>query len=291
MSSLRFFLGCSLAMVLTACLDSTPVCGGNGDRGLCEDRDPVVRNDASVEPLACESVEERAQERLESYQECQTDEDCVAATVEAGCLSPFLCTVSVARSANLDALQREALALRSERETCFAMGRGRSCAVARCAAPYSLRLSCDRSSKRCTAKYDPTLKPPHSPMDQPAVDAGGALQGDAGAGAQQSDSGTGDAMLPAVHAHDAAAEDGGSTGDASTASPGDPRFSCTTASDCAVKNVGNCCGYYPRCANVNAVFTPPDCSGGQAGVCGWPEITSCDCRANTCVSLQNGQQI
>jgi hypothetical protein len=74
------------------------------------------------------------------------------------------------------------------------------------------------------------------------------------------------------------------------AAASDP-FACRQASDCAVKNVGNCCGYYPRCANVDATFSPPDCSAGQVGVCGFPEITSCDCRANSCVSLQNGNPL
>jgi hypothetical protein len=74
------------------------------------------------------------------------------------------------------------------------------------------------------------------------------------------------------------------------ASP-DPRFSCAKDSDCAVKNVGNCCGYYPRCTNKAAEITPVQCPPGVGGVCGFPEITSCECRANTCVSLQDGREI
>lgn len=63
--------------------------------------------------------------------------------------------------------------------------------------------------------------------------------------------------------------------------------SCTRDADCVVKNVGNCCGYYPACVNVNS---PTDPAGVQArcaregmmSVCGFPSISACQCVAGEC---------
>ena len=63
--------------------------------------------------------------------------------------------------------------------------------------------------------------------------------------------------------------------------------SCKTDADCMVKNVGNCCGYYPACVNVNS---PTDPKGVQAecakkgvmSVCGFPDISSCSCKQGQC---------
>ncbi len=71
-------------------------------------------------------------------------------------------------------------------------------------------------------------------------------------------------------------------------------YACNTDSDCVVKDVHNCCGYYPRCVNKDYI---PDIGAvqskcaekGYASVCGWPEITSCSCIQNTCKSLQDGK--
>jgi len=75
--------------------------------------------------------------------------------------------------------------------------------------------------------------------------------------------------------------------DAGTSSP----YRCERSLDCVIKDVGSCCGYYPRCANVADVFPAPSCAGGQVGVCGFPNIDSCECRQNRCISLQAGQQL
>ncbi len=40
------------------------------------------------------------------------------------------------------------------------------------------------------------------------------------------------------------------------ATPSSPDRSCKTDADCTVKDVGNCCGYYPACVNVNARTDP-----------------------------------
>ena len=63
--------------------------------------------------------------------------------------------------------------------------------------------------------------------------------------------------------------------------------SCSTDAECTVKDVGNCCGYYPACVNVDSPTDPEgvkaQCAkSGMASVCGFPAITSCQCVAGEC---------
>ena len=63
--------------------------------------------------------------------------------------------------------------------------------------------------------------------------------------------------------------------------------SCSTDAECTVKNVGNCCGYYPACVNVDSPTDPEgvkaQCAkSGMASVCGFPSITQCQCVAGQC---------
>lgn len=96
------------------------------------------------------------------------------------------------------------------------------------------------------------------------------------------------------------ATDGAGTGNDRGPIPGAPRIggtrdddpgavdrSCTTDADCTVKNVGNCCGYYPACVNADSPTDPEGvqarCAAeGRAGVCGFPEIASCQCVQGSC---------
>ena len=69
--------------------------------------------------------------------------------------------------------------------------------------------------------------------------------------------------------------------------------SCRVDSDCEVKNVGNCCGYFPACVNRDAQPDPAAvqaacAASGIAGVCGFQEIQACACVANTCEPAQSG---
>ena len=68
-------------------------------------------------------------------------------------------------------------------------------------------------------------------------------------------------------------------------------YSCGSDVDCVVKNVGNCCGYYPQC--VNKAFTPdPDAvkawcrDNDMLSVCGWMDIDYCVCTAGRCSGRQ-----
>jgi hypothetical protein len=62
---------------------------------------------------------------------------------------------------------------------------------------------------------------------------------------------------------------------------------CASDAECTVKNVGNCCGYFPACVHVDAK-TDPDAvkaqceKDGTMSTCGFREIASCTCNAGTC---------
>ncbi len=71
------------------------------------------------------------------------------------------------------------------------------------------------------------------------------------------------------------------------ASPGALQTHCTVASDCAVKNVGNCCGYFPACVNKDSPVDPDavraECErNGTSSVCGWKDIQACECTQGQC---------
>jgi hypothetical protein len=72
-----------------------------------------------------------------------------------------------------------------------------------------------------------------------------------------------------------------------------PSRSCNTDSDCAVKDVGNCCGYFPMCVNKDARTDPAavraQCDkDGMASICGFREVSGCQCVDNQCQSLTDG---
>jgi hypothetical protein len=66
-------------------------------------------------------------------------------------------------------------------------------------------------------------------------------------------------------------------------------FSCNDDSDCEIKDVRNCCGYFPACVNRDSETFPEQvrerCAmEGRMGVCGFPEINACSCVEKRCVS-------
>jgi hypothetical protein len=69
--------------------------------------------------------------------------------------------------------------------------------------------------------------------------------------------------------------------------PGEVDYSCTTDADCAVKDVGNCCGYYPACVNTNSPTFPEqvkaECAqNDMQSVCGFRDIEGCACVEGRC---------
>lgn len=76
------------------------------------------------------------------------------------------------------------------------------------------------------------------------------------------------------------------------AKPVELDFSCKSDADCEVKNVGNCCGYYPACVNRNSPTDPEgvqaQCAkSGMMSVCGWADISSCSCKQGKCAAESN----
>lgn len=74
---------------------------------------------------------------------------------------------------------------------------------------------------------------------------------------------------------------------------GDVDYRCAKDSDCAVKDVGNCCGYYPACVNAASPTFPErvreECArDGVSGICGFPVISGCRCVAGRCESDGGG---
>lgn len=70
-------------------------------------------------------------------------------------------------------------------------------------------------------------------------------------------------------------------------------FSCTTDAECTIKDVGNCCGAYPACVNVDSPTFPEQvkakCAAeGMSSICGFPSISSCQCVANRCEGVNDG---
>lgn len=68
--------------------------------------------------------------------------------------------------------------------------------------------------------------------------------------------------------------------------------SCESDGDCTVKDIHNCCGYYPECVNVNARtdagWVDAYCMRGQMdSVCGFTDIAACHCDHGKCVPAVN----
>lgn len=69
--------------------------------------------------------------------------------------------------------------------------------------------------------------------------------------------------------------------------------SCNTDSDCAVKDVGNCCGAYPMCVNKGTRTDPAavraQCEKqGMASICGFQEVSGCQCVKGQCENIAAG---
>ncbi|MDZ4047175.1 MAG: hypothetical protein U1E00_02360 [Pseudoxanthomonas sp.] len=73
-------------------------------------------------------------------------------------------------------------------------------------------------------------------------------------------------------------------------------YSCRTSADCAVKNVGNCCGAMPACVNKDSPTDPQGvqaqcAASGRMGVCGFADVTACQCVSGRCESDSSSLKI
>jgi len=82
--------------------------------------------------------------------------------------------------------------------------------------------------------------------------------------------------------------------DATTAAPGADAVAidvgCESDADCAVKDIGSCCGAFPRCVNKDSPTDPAGVQArcaelGRSGVCGFQEVAGCQCQAHECVNV------
>lgn len=83
---------------------------------------------------------------------------------------------------------------------------------------------------------------------------------------------------------------------ADTAMPPEPDRRCSTDADCAVKNVGNCCGYFPACVNAQANTFPEHVKAaceaqGLSSICGFQDITACACVEGRCEAAPGGGEL
>ena len=81
---------------------------------------------------------------------------------------------------------------------------------------------------------------------------------------------------------------------APAAAPGEVDYSCTTDADCAVKDVGNCCGYFPACVNVDSPTFPEqvraECAkNDMQSVCGFRELSGCQCVEGRCEGIPGAE--
>lgn len=101
-------------------------------------------------------------------------------------------------------------------------------------------------------------------------------------------------VLAACAAPQNAAQNAGTrAAPAASATPVKIDASCRTSADCTVKNVGNCCGYYPACVNTSSPTDPQgvqaECArSGRMSVCGFREISACQCVRGQCEAASGG---
>lgn len=67
-------------------------------------------------------------------------------------------------------------------------------------------------------------------------------------------------------------------------------ISCAIDADCEVKDMGNCCGRMPACVNRAVVpdtaAVQAECARkGESGICGFQELSGCNCVASRCVGI------
>jgi len=72
--------------------------------------------------------------------------------------------------------------------------------------------------------------------------------------------------------------------------PGEVDYTCKVDADCAVKDVGNCCGYYPACVNRDSPTFPEQVKAqcekeGRMAICGFPSVSGCRCVEGRCQNV------
>jgi hypothetical protein len=94
-------------------------------------------------------------------------------------------------------------------------------------------------------------------------------------------------VKPSVSAVETGRPNAASTAGVMLSSHAGLRFDCTRDSDCTIMDIGNCCGHYPACVHEASKVDPRavarECAEkGLAGICGYPVLSACECRAGRC---------
>lgn len=133
----------------------------------------------------------------------------------------------------------------------------------------------------CAAPQGTPPEAQPAPRSTAPVDSGGAR---------------GQAPAPAATAPAPRGDDIAPSADSPSTTPVKIDTGCRTSADCTVKNVGNCCGYYPACVNVNSPTDPQgvqaECArSGAMSVCGFREISACQCVKGQCEPAAGGLDV
>ena len=75
-----------------------------------------------------------------------------------------------------------------------------------------------------------------------------------------------------------------------------PEPAGSVAADCEMKNVGNCCGYFPACVSKDAKVDPDavraECERtGMSSVCGFQDIQACACEQGQCRAVSGPLEV
>ena len=76
-----------------------------------------------------------------------------------------------------------------------------------------------------------------------------------------------------------------------TTAAGEVDYHCKVDADCAVKDVGNCCGYFPACVHRDSAVDPERVraaclKNGESSICGFADISACRCEQNVCSAVE-----
>jgi hypothetical protein len=166
------------------------------------------------------------------------------------------------------------------------MRRGLACSAALVALGMLLMLAaCSQAPSEPEAPKFAEAPPPPAMVETPAQ-APFQFEDDRGPSGTCAASGDAGCSVPESGSGDLTAK----------ALPADPDRSCQTDADCAVKNVGNCCGYFPACVNAQAPTFPEQVKAaceaqGLSSICGFQDITACACVEGRCEAAPGGGEL
>jgi hypothetical protein len=103
-------------------------------------------------------------------------------------------------------------------------------------------------------------------------------------------------VLLTACAHSSEPPDGAAANTGEAASTPAQRLACTSDAQCVVKNIGNCCGYFPACVHrdqpVDPLAVQRRCAElGMQSICGFAEIAGCACVDSVCKPIESQENM